>query len=176
MTAWPWGNYEHQETATRAWCFGCNEWCYEPEDDSEDEYWALCLCCREPLYVLRIAELEAFTKAVCAEYEEYPDDPSQPFAGYDQVVEWIKQSRRDERGYAELVTCPMCDAGYPPHTCMTYLDMVKAVRKDRVRIAELEAELAKFKPCDGECLPYHDCGCWSDHHKEQVYHKENNHE
>ena len=58
MTAWPWGNYEHQETATRAWCFGCNEWCYEPEDDSEDEYWALCLCCREPLYVLRIAELE----------------------------------------------------------------------------------------------------------------------
>ena len=44
------------------------------------------------------------------------------------------------------------------------------------RIAELETELAKFKPCDGECLPYHDCGCWSDHHKEQVYHKENNHE
>ena len=171
---WPYGVGTHYPSI-RSWCIHCQESCYDPET-SGFGYDALCHCCREPLYVLRIAELEAFTKAVCAEYEEYPDDPSQPFAGYDQVVEWIKQSRRDERGYAELVTCPMCDAGYPPHTCMTYLDMVKAVRKDRVRIAELEAELAKFKPCDGECLPYHDCGCWSDHHKEQVYHKENNHE
>ena len=57
MSEWPWGEGEHQETFSRAWCLGCKEWCYKPRDDSE--YEVLCLCCREPLYVLRIAELEA---------------------------------------------------------------------------------------------------------------------
>ena len=90
----------------------------------------------------RIAELERFAKAVCAEYGEYPDDPTQPFAGYDLVLEWVKDSRSDERDYAELTVCPMCDEGYPPHTCASYLDLVKAVRADKNRIAELERELA----------------------------------
>ena len=90
----------------------------------------------------RIAELERFAKAVCAEYEEYPDDPTQPFAGYESVLEWVQDSRRDERDYAELQTCPTCEEGYPPHTCASYLDLVKTVRADKARIAELERELA----------------------------------
>ncbi len=55
-TAWPWGEGKHYHTKYRAWC-SCGEWCYEPE--SLDQYEELCMCCREPLYKLRIAELES---------------------------------------------------------------------------------------------------------------------
>ena len=182
MTAWPWGNYEHQETATRAWCFGCNEWCFKPEDESDADDWELCHCCREPLYVLRIAELEdaaqqqearsaALIERLIDALGDYHDEEE-----CDGPADLIEEVRNVVGALNEKVACPMCEEGYPPHTCMTYPDMVKAVRKDRERIAELEAELAKFQPCDGECLPNHYCSCWSDHHKEQVYHKENNHE
>ena len=134
---WPWGGGTYKK---RIRCVDCHEWCYEPHTGGDLEF--VCRCCREPLYQLRIAELERFTKAVCAEYDEYPDDPTQPFAGYDLVLEWVKDSRSDERDYAELTVCPMCDEGYPPHTCASYLDLVKAVRADKNRIAELERELA----------------------------------
>ena len=141
---WPWGSGEHQKNygidKERVRCFECGEGCYSPHTDGDLEF--VCMCCREPLYELRIAELERFANAVCAEYEEYPDDPTQPFAGYELVLEWVKDSRRDERDYAELTGCPMCEEGYPPHTCASYLDLVKMVRADKNRIAELERELA----------------------------------
>lgn len=90
---------------------------------------------------------DEFARAVCAEYYEHPDDPTQPFAGYAQVLEWVKESRSAELDYIELGTCPMCEEGYVPHECMSYLDLVKEVRK-------LKAELAKFHVCDdGDCVP-----------------------
>ena len=53
---WPWGEGAHRATGRRSWC-SCGEWCYEPADDQG--YELLCHCCREPLYIWRIAELEA---------------------------------------------------------------------------------------------------------------------
>lgn len=61
---WPWGECEHEIRGTaRKWC-GCGEWCSDPAVEARemmrraDAYWMLCRCCREPLYLLRIAELE----------------------------------------------------------------------------------------------------------------------
>lgn len=54
---WPWGVGEHRDTRDRSWCFGCSDWCYEPTGLAL--YDLLCRCCTEPLYQLRIAELEA---------------------------------------------------------------------------------------------------------------------
>lgn len=61
---WPWGECEHEIRGTaRKWC-GCGEWCLDPAVEAremmnpDDAYWRLCRCCREPLYQLRIAELE----------------------------------------------------------------------------------------------------------------------
>lgn len=61
---WPWGECEHADQGVgRRWC-SCGEWCFEPGSEAremihpDDAYWSLCRCCREPLYQLRIAELE----------------------------------------------------------------------------------------------------------------------
>ncbi len=180
MSEWPFGTVTHYPSI-RSWCIRCQESCYDPTT-SGFGYDALCLCCREPLYVLRIAELEdaaqqqearsaALIERLIDALGDYHDEEE-----CDGPADLIEEVRNVVGALNEKVACPMCEEGYPPHTCMTYPDMVKAVRKDRERIAELEAELAKFQPCDGECLPNHYCSCWSDHHKEQVYHKENNHE
>ena len=56
-TKWPYGVGTHYPSI-RSWCIRCQESCYDPET-SGFGYDALCLCCREPLYHLRIAELEA---------------------------------------------------------------------------------------------------------------------
>ena len=101
-TAWPWGEGKHYHTKYRAWC-SCGEWCYEPE--FSDQYDQLCMCCREPLYELRMAELEKieqFAEKICAVFEEYPNDSTQPFAGYEQILEWVKQSRQNELDYLEV--------------------------------------------------------------------------
>ena len=62
---WPWGECEHEDRgAGRRWC-ECGESCFEPGSEAremihpDDAYWMLCRCCREPLYQLRIVELEA---------------------------------------------------------------------------------------------------------------------
>ena len=123
---WPFGVGTHYPSI-RSWCIRCQESCYDPET-SGFGYDALCLCCREPLHALRIAELEAK----------------------------LASSRKAE--------------------AISVRRLKETWQKDKDRADRAEAELAKFQPCDGECLPNHDCGCWSDHHKEQVYHKENNHE
>lgn len=57
MSEWPFGTGTHYPSI-RSWCIRCQESCYDPTT-SGFGYDALCLCCREPLYVLRIAELEA---------------------------------------------------------------------------------------------------------------------
>ena len=56
MSEWPFGTGTHYPSI-RSWCIRCQESCYDPTT-SGFGYDALCLCCREPLYVLRIAELE----------------------------------------------------------------------------------------------------------------------
>ena len=58
IQGWPWGGCDHSSIVGanyRIWCFSDHEWCYPPEDGLE----YLCRCCKEPLYELRIAELEA---------------------------------------------------------------------------------------------------------------------
>ena len=61
MSEWPFGTGTHYPSI-RSWCIRCQESCYDPTT-SGFGYDALCLCCREPLYVLRIAELEAEVEA-----------------------------------------------------------------------------------------------------------------
>ncbi len=56
-TKWPYGVGTHYPSI-RSWCIRCLDSCYDPET-SGFGYDALCLCCREPLHALRIAELEA---------------------------------------------------------------------------------------------------------------------
>lgn len=102
---WPWGCGKHgniicEGSAQSSWCDECAGWCWSP--DTMDSYWDLCLCCREPLYQLRIAELERFAEQICTVYEEYPKDHTRPFASYEQVLEWVKRSRRDEIDYLAL--------------------------------------------------------------------------
>ena len=62
---WPWGECDHYSIGPfRAWC-KCGEHCTDPHAQGsellnpDDAAWMLCRCCREPLYQLRIAELEA---------------------------------------------------------------------------------------------------------------------
>lgn len=59
---WPWGNGKHGEpvggvSARSSLCDSCHEWCFRPYEGSY--YQHLCRCCKEPLYQLKIAELEA---------------------------------------------------------------------------------------------------------------------
>lgn len=77
---WPWGECEHEIRGTaRKWC-GCGEWCSDPAEEARemmrraDAYWMLCRCCREPLYQLRIAELEGELQATRRRAEAAEED------------------------------------------------------------------------------------------------------
>ena len=98
---WPWGECEHADQgAGRRWC-SCGEWCFEPGSEAremirpDDAYWSLCRCCREPLYQLRIAELEELVKEL-ANFREgvryvhqvhwAPKTPPD-----DELLEWVRR-------------------------------------------------------------------------------------
>lgn len=125
---WPWGRSSHSETyrkEDRSWC-SCGEWCRDPAFTLD--YNQVCMCCREPLYELHIAELEAQLEHATA--------------------------------------CPMCEEGYPLHSCATYLDLVKKVRY-------LTQELAKFTECKVNIPSPDGSSCEADkgHHIRSVYHR-----
>lgn len=58
MNKWPFSLSAHGAMGEDyLYCLKCNEKCYNPE--GEEGYDFLCVCCKEPLYELRIAELES---------------------------------------------------------------------------------------------------------------------
>lgn len=79
---WPWGRGPHEFHGSKVAgkCRECEAVCISPahmlevEEGVEDAYAELCRCCREPLYQLRIAELEDELQATRRRAEAAEED------------------------------------------------------------------------------------------------------
>ena len=92
---WPWGIGRHaSEDAEKVTeCIDCDDACLKPLQVAD--YDDLCSCCREPLYQLRIAELEELVKEL-ANFREgvryvhqvhwAPKTPPD-----DELLEWVRR-------------------------------------------------------------------------------------
>ena len=151
---WPWGKGPHEFHGSKVAgkCRECEAVCTSPAhmleigESAEDAYAELCSCCREPLYQLRIAELEselgkATTCPMCD--EGYPPHVCASYADLVTQVRTLTDFREGVRYVHQVhwgAKTPSDD------------ELLEWVRRDHVQAAiaqRLSNDVQAFQQCDG---------------------------